>query len=125
MRRRAARAARGLQPVVPRRDLLRLRSDRPAAGADQDRRARALEQARIDLDGLIEKLEEELFEIRGETEVLNREPHQRQEQLSEERERIARLQGDLSRIQGEFAASKQESEVSDIIEGRCWRRSRS
>ena len=79
---------------------------------------RALEQARINLDGLVEKLERELFEIRGETEVLNRSLTSRQQQLSKERELIARLKGDLSRIQGEFAASAQESEVQDIIEGR-------
>lgn len=79
---------------------------------------RALEQARINLDGLVEKLEQELFEIRGETEVLNRSLTSRQQQLSKERELIARLKGDLSRIQGEFAASAQESEVQDIIEGR-------
>ena len=79
---------------------------------------RALEQARINLDGLVEKLEQELFEIRGETEVLNRSLTSRQQQLSKERELIARLKGDLSRIQGEFTASKQESEVQDIIEGR-------
>ena len=79
---------------------------------------RALEQARINLDGLVEKLEQELFEIRGETEVLNRNLTSRQQQISKERELIARLKGDLSRIQGEFTASKQESEVQDIIEGR-------
>ncbi|MGB5391513.1 MAG: VWA domain-containing protein [Thermoanaerobaculia bacterium] len=79
---------------------------------------RALEQARINLDGLVEKLEQELYEIRGETEVLNRSLISRRQQLSKERELIARLKGDLSRIQGEFAASAQESEVQDIIEGR-------
>ena len=79
---------------------------------------RALEQARIDLDGLVEKLEQELYEIRGETAILNRSLTSRQQQLSKERELIARLKGDLSRIQGEFSASKQESEVHDIIEGR-------
>jgi hypothetical protein len=78
---------------------------------------RALEQARINLDGLVEKLEQELYEIRGETEVLNRSLISRRQQLSKERELIARLKGDLSRIQGEFAASAQESEVQDIIEG--------
>jgi len=79
---------------------------------------RALEKARIDLDGRVERLEQELFEIRGETAVLNRSLVSRQQQLSEARDLIARLKGDLSRIQGEFAASSQESEVQDIIEGR-------
>ena len=55
----------------------------------------ALEQARLDLDGLIIKLEQELHEIRGETTVLERRLVSRQEQLSDQRERIARLRGDL------------------------------
>ena len=78
----------------------------------------AIEQARMDLDGLIARLEEELSEIRGESRVLNRDLKTKEEQVSEEQSRIARLRGDLSRIQGEFAASKQLSEVSEIIEGR-------
>jgi hypothetical protein len=78
----------------------------------------AIEQSRIDLDALIRRLQEEIFEIRGETAILNRELISRQQQLSQNNEKIARLRGDLSRIQGEFAASSQESEVSDIIEGR-------
>jgi len=78
----------------------------------------AIEQSRIDLDALIRRLQEEIFEIRGETAIFNRNLVSRQEQLSKENEKIARLRGDLSRIQGEFSASSQESEVSDIIEGR-------
>jgi hypothetical protein len=78
----------------------------------------AIEQSRIDLDALIRRLQEEIYEMRGETAILNRDLISRQEQLSTNTEKIARLRGDLSRIQGEFAASDQESEVSDIIEGR-------
>ena len=78
----------------------------------------AIEQSRIDLDALIRRLQEEIYEIRGETAILNRDLISRREQLSRNNEKIARLRGDLSRIQGEFAASDQESEVSDIIEGR-------
>jgi hypothetical protein len=79
---------------------------------------RALEALRIELTGLVARLQEELYEIRGETNILNRELVSKEEQVSEERERIARLRGDLSDIQGQFAASQQLSEVSDIIEGR-------
>jgi hypothetical protein len=79
---------------------------------------RALEAARVDLDGLIVELEQELHEIRGETTVFERRMTSRQQQLSQERDRIARLRGDLERIQGEFAASRQLSEVSEIVEGR-------
>ena len=79
---------------------------------------RAIEMARVDLDGLIAKLQEELFEIRGETTILNRELPGRIEQLSKEKEKLARLKGDLLEIQGQFAASTQDSTVSEIIAGR-------
>jgi hypothetical protein len=73
---------------------------------------------RLDLDALIAKLEQELHEIQGETRILNRDMKTKKEQLSEEERNIARLRGDLSRIQGEFAASRQLSEVNEIVEGR-------
>jgi hypothetical protein len=79
---------------------------------------RVIESARVDLDGIILRLEEELAEIRGETAVLERRMVGREAQLSSKRDLIARLQGDLERIQGEFAASRQLSEVSGIVEGR-------
>ncbi len=77
----------------------------------------AIEQASQDLRGLVAALQEELYEIRGETRILNRDLISRREQLSSETERIARLQGDLSEIRGEFAASRQLSEVNEIVEG--------
>ncbi len=78
----------------------------------------ALETAREDLDALIAQLQEEIFEIRGETEIFNRQLTSREEQLSEEREKVARLRGDLSELRGEFAATDELSEVNEIIEGR-------
>jgi hypothetical protein len=78
----------------------------------------ALERAQRDLSGLLARLEEELAVIRGETTVLNRDLRGREEQVSEERRKVARLQGDLSRVQGRYAASRELSEVQDIIAGR-------
>jgi hypothetical protein len=78
----------------------------------------ALERAQKDLSGLLAKLEEELAAIRGETTVLNRELPGREQQLSQERLAVARLSGDLSRVQGQFAASKELSQVQDIVAGR-------
>lgn len=78
---------------------------------------KAMEQARVELEGQIVRLNEELNELRGETEVLNRELVARQEQVSDERARIARLRGDLSTIEGQFAASRKEAEVANEIEG--------
>jgi hypothetical protein len=82
-----------------------------------------IEEVKEDLQGVIVQLEEELFEIRGETHVLNRELEGKIEQLSEEKKKIARLQGDLSTIEGEFAASKQNASVQNIIEGKLARAS--
>ena len=52
-----------------------------------------IEKLAVDLSGLVARLEAELHEIRGETGVLNRDLTARQEQLSAEREKLARLQG--------------------------------
>ncbi len=79
---------------------------------------RVIEVARVDLDLLVAALEEEVFEIRGETTILDRRLRSRREQLSEEQVRIARLRGDLEEIRGEYAGSRQLSEVQDILEGR-------
>ena len=79
---------------------------------------RAIEVARLDLDLLVAALEEELFEIRGETTLLDRRLRSKREQLSEENAHIARLRGDLEDIRGEYAGSRQLSEVQDILEGR-------
>ena len=73
-----------------------------------------LEHARVALTGQVAKLQDELFEIRGETDTFNRDLKGRIEQLSDEKARIARLQGDLTAIRGQFAASRSEgSSVND------------
>ncbi|MBM4054142.1 MAG: VWA domain-containing protein [Planctomycetes bacterium] len=77
-----------------------------------------IEEMSEELQGMIEKLEKEIFEIRGETHVLNREIEGKKEQLFAEKEGIARLQGDISRIEGEFSASKQNAGVQNILEGK-------
>jgi hypothetical protein len=78
----------------------------------------AIEEARQELDGRVARLEEELHEIRGQSEVIERELRGRREQLSKEREGVARLQGDLSRLHGQWQASRELSQVQDIIAGR-------
>ena len=75
-----------------------------------------IEELSEDLQSVIVRLEEELHEIRGETAVLNRELQGKKEQLSQEKKKLARLQGDLSDIKGEFSASNQHARVQNIIE---------
>jgi hypothetical protein len=77
-----------------------------------------LEKTHEELEGRIARLQEELYELRGETETLNRTLVARQTQLSEARAELARLQGDLSELEGEFAASTDRAAVTNIIEGR-------
>jgi len=77
-----------------------------------------LERTTAELMGIIARLEVERFEIVGETKVLERNVTTTREQLSEIIEKIARLQGDLSSIQGRFAASKSEASIQNRLEGR-------
>jgi len=75
-----------------------------------------LEDAEAAPAAVISELQEQLFEIRGETRVVNRELNAKQEQLSSIKERVARLRRDLSEVQGEFQSSKQLSdETTDEI----------
>ena len=77
-----------------------------------------IEEVSEDLQAEILRLEEELHEIRGTTAVLNRELKGQKEQLSTVKIKLARLQGDLSDIRGQFAASDQHAEVQNIIDGK-------
>jgi len=78
----------------------------------------ALERARQELQALLARVEQELHEVRGETTVLERALVGREEQVSQERLRVARLRGDLTDVRGQFAASRELSEVQSIIQGR-------
>jgi len=59
----------------------------------------ALEEAEQQLRGAVKELQEQLFEIRGETVVFNQEFVSRKEQLSELRDRIARLRANLASVE--------------------------
>jgi hypothetical protein len=67
----------------------------------------SLEFSPRQLDQPINELQQTLFEVRGETTVLNRELNARREQLSAYQQRVARLQREMSNIQGRFEASNQ------------------
>ncbi|UTW44142.1 VWA domain-containing protein [bacterium SCSIO 12696] len=61
----------------------------------------------VDLDGSFKDLQKELFEIRGETTVLNRQLKSREEQLSNLRVKIARLQEQLASVEKQRKAVAQ------------------
>jgi hypothetical protein len=67
-------------------------------------------------EGSIVELQEQLFAIRGETTIYNRDLNAKNEQLSAMKDRIARLRRDLTDIQGEYQTSSQLSdETTDEI----------
>ena len=67
-------------------------------------------------EGAIIKLQEQLFAIRGETTIFNRDLNAKQEQLSAMKDRIARLQRDLDDAKGRFQTSNQLStEITDEV----------
>ena len=75
-----------------------------------------IEKTQDDLEQLIALLQQELFDIRGETAVINRELEDVQQQTSSSKLRLARLQGELSTVRGQYEAAQKDSE-STIDEG--------
>jgi hypothetical protein len=75
-----------------------------------------IERATVAMNGQLLRLQQELFTIRGETDQLNRELQGRVTTLRAERARLARVQGDLTSVKGEFAASRSDAAVSNIVE---------
>jgi hypothetical protein len=67
-------------------------------------------------EGAITELQEQLFAIRGETTIYNRDLNAKHEQLSAMKDRIARLQRDLDDAKGRFQTSNQLStEITDEV----------
>ena len=77
---------------------------------------RIIEQAKVDERGLIAALQKELFEIRGEASELDRRMKSAQGDRQRADATIARLQADLGRIRGQYAASRQPA-VNTELEG--------
>ncbi len=77
---------------------------------------RVIEETNVDLSGLVIRLEEELYDIRGETQILNRDLIAKQEQLSEYKEKLARLQGALTNIEGQYHLTSTASDAQSLIE---------
>jgi septal ring factor EnvC (AmiA/AmiB activator) len=70
-----------------------------------------LQVSKEDLQMQVEKDEQALHEIRGEALLLEKELRARIAQLSEEQSKLARLRGDLSKIEGQYKASENEEDA--------------
>ena len=65
--------------------------------------------------GSVLELQRQLFQIRGETNILNRDANAKHEQLSRFDERIARLRQELAQLQGQYdSITNQSSDLSDM-----------
>ncbi|MDX1507220.1 MAG: hypothetical protein R3358_02990 [Woeseiaceae bacterium] len=69
-----------------------------------------LEKTQEDLENLIAILQQQLFDIRGETTVLNRELEDVRVQTSETKDRLATLVGELDTVRGQYELTQQEAE---------------
>ena len=77
---------------------------------------RVVEQLRVDLSGLVQRLEQELEGLRSESRQVTQELQARRQALSTSRQRLAQLEGDLSRLKGEHRASRLDMEAQTLIE---------
>ena len=80
-------------------------------------RPAVLEKSRKNLDGQVRALTEKLYAIQGETDELTRELEGSRVTLDQERQKLARLSGELSAIQGQYASSTQDASVTNRVEG--------
>jgi hypothetical protein len=75
-----------------------------------------IERATQAMHGQLLKLQQELHDLRGETDELNRELQGRITELRAQRARLVRLQTDLTDVQGKYAASNSDAKVAGIVE---------
>jgi len=70
-----------------------------------------IEKTQDDLEQLIALLQQELFDIRGETAVINRDLEEVRLQTSTSKLKVARLQGELNTVRGQYVATQRDSET--------------
>ena len=71
-----------------------------------------IEASRVNLEGIIKELEQTLFDIRGESAILRRDLENATTELTDKQELVSELQGDFSKLQGQFDTSSQEATIS-------------
>mgnify|MGYP001446090211 CR=1 FL=1 len=74
-----------------------------------------IEASTVNLEGLVADLQEQLFEIRGETRILNRDLNAKHEQLSEYEQRIALLRGQLASARSRYDSIQVQTNTNDVV----------
>ena len=80
-------------------------------------RPAVLERSRKNLDGQVRNLTAELQHIQGETTELTRELAGSRATLEQERQKLARLAGEISALHGEYTTSSKDAAVTNRVEG--------
>ncbi len=76
-----------------------------------------LETAVESMHGIVRDLQVQLFDIRGEAKILNRDLNAKHEQRSEWEERVARLQSELTKEELRYNSVRDDSAIGVIIKG--------
>jgi hypothetical protein len=74
-----------------------------------------IEASTVNLEGVVADLQEQLFEIRGDTRILNRDLNARHEQLSDYEERIAILRGQLASARSRYDSIQVQTNSNDVV----------
>ena len=77
-----------------------------------------LEESHVELEGLIARYQQELYEIVGETEVVQRERSSTIENVEKDETQIASLEQELTRIRSEFLATTDDADIAAELAGR-------
>ncbi len=70
------------------------------------------------LEGYLAKLQQELFDIRGDTRQLNRDMIRKEDKQTETKDKLVELQQALAALQSKYDAATQATRVDDTIRGR-------
>src|SRR5690606_11266169 len=73
----------------------------------------ALEDSETPSEGSVRELQQQLFAIRGETNILNRELNAKHEQLSEYQQKVARMRTELAALRGRLQDDTQGVATED------------
>jgi hypothetical protein len=74
-----------------------------------------IEASAVSLEGRIAALQEQLFELRGDTHILNRDLNAKHEQLSEEDAAIAILRGKLAAVKSRHQTLNVQANSNDVV----------
>jgi len=74
-----------------------------------------IEASAVNLEGLVADLQQQVFELRGESRVLNRDLNAKREQLSEYEEKIAILRGQLASARSRYDSIQVQTSTNDVV----------